>query len=224
MSFATSTAVFDATYRAQARVDAELTNGADVTVTGSAERPAGTFLARLAALPGAAAAAADAASLRLCRRRPPGSLRHRAALDRQGDAHVQRLFPERQCRRDAGIPGGDPGRSPGLRGNGPGLSASARRQDQSSPAERQRITSITRCPSTSSASCGNSRPRRGDSFLVANAAYVAQQTGSDAAEIVLLRSRGDPAGLASEVQELWDRHRVCGSRTSAARSAWSIPA
>jgi putative ABC transport system permease protein len=57
MSFATSTAVFDATYRAQARVDAELTNGADVAVTGSAERPAGALLARLAALPGAAAAA-----------------------------------------------------------------------------------------------------------------------------------------------------------------------
>src|SRR2546430_6601344 len=33
--FAASTAIFDATYRQQARVDALLTNGADVTVTES---------------------------------------------------------------------------------------------------------------------------------------------------------------------------------------------
>ena len=33
MSFAISTATFDTTYNAQSRIDAELTNGADVTVT-----------------------------------------------------------------------------------------------------------------------------------------------------------------------------------------------
>jgi putative ABC transport system permease protein len=41
-----------------------------------------------------------------------------------------------------------------------------------------------------------------DSFLVANAAYVAQQTGSGAAEIVLLRTAGDPGrvtGMARSV-------------------------
>src|SRR5207253_8090585 len=36
LAFATSTAIFNSTYQAQARVDAELTNGADVTVTGPA--------------------------------------------------------------------------------------------------------------------------------------------------------------------------------------------
>ena len=39
-----------------------------------------------------------------------------------------------------------------------------------------------------------------DSFLVANAAYVAGQTGSSTAEMVLLRSRIDPARLAREVE------------------------
>jgi putative ABC transport system permease protein len=51
-AFATSTAVFNATYDAQARVDADLTNGADVTATGTSQAPASARFAELAALPG----------------------------------------------------------------------------------------------------------------------------------------------------------------------------
>jgi len=40
-----------------------------------------------------------------------------------------------------------------------------------------------------------------DSFLVANAAYVAGQTGSNAAEIVLLRATGEPSALAAVARE-----------------------
>ncbi len=40
-----------------------------------------------------------------------------------------------------------------------------------------------------------------DSFLVANAAYVAGQTGSNAAEIVLLRATGEPSALAAAARE-----------------------
>ena len=51
--FATSTAVFDATYRQQARVDALLTNGADVTVTESPGALAAPALAQaIARVPG----------------------------------------------------------------------------------------------------------------------------------------------------------------------------
>ena len=51
--FATSTAIFDATYRQQARVDALLTNGADVTVTESPGALAPPSLARaIARVPG----------------------------------------------------------------------------------------------------------------------------------------------------------------------------
>ncbi|WP_102125943.1 MULTISPECIES: FtsX-like permease family protein [Deinococcus] len=51
-AFAVSTSIFNATYNDQARVDAVLTNGADVTVTGTANGPAGPRLATLGALPG----------------------------------------------------------------------------------------------------------------------------------------------------------------------------
>ena len=37
-----------------------------------------------------------------------------------------------------------------------------------------------------------------DSFIVANAAYVAKMTGSDASEYVLMRAKGDPAALARQ--------------------------
>jgi putative ABC transport system permease protein len=39
-----------------------------------------------------------------------------------------------------------------------------------------------------------------DSFLVANAQYVAQQTGSPAAEVVLLRTSGTPAAVAAQAR------------------------
>jgi len=54
--FAVSTAIFNITYDRQAHVDAELTNGADVNVTGSTDHPASAQLARIRAAPGVAAA------------------------------------------------------------------------------------------------------------------------------------------------------------------------
>ena len=44
MSFAVSTAIFNTTYENQANVDATLTNGADVTITGTAANPASPLL------------------------------------------------------------------------------------------------------------------------------------------------------------------------------------
>ncbi|MEO9228354.1 MAG: FtsX-like permease family protein, partial [Devosia sp.] len=52
IAFATSTALFNTTYQAQSRVDAELTNGADVTVTGSTSAAPGSILDKLKAIPG----------------------------------------------------------------------------------------------------------------------------------------------------------------------------
>jgi putative ABC transport system permease protein len=59
LSFAVSTAIFNATYQAQSRVDAALTNGADVTVSGipSATLASG-LLSKLEKLPAAVAARA----------------------------------------------------------------------------------------------------------------------------------------------------------------------
>lgn len=55
-AFATATAIFNTTYNAQSRVDAELTNGADVTVTGTRTQPAGALLRQLQAIPDVASA------------------------------------------------------------------------------------------------------------------------------------------------------------------------
>lgn len=57
VAFAASTAIFNTTYNGQARVDAELTNGADVTVFGTTANPAGPHLESLAKLHGVSAAA-----------------------------------------------------------------------------------------------------------------------------------------------------------------------
>ena len=40
-----------------------------------------------------------------------------------------------------------------------------------------------------------------DSFLVANADYIAQQTGAPGREVLLMRSNGDPKALAAEVRK-----------------------
>ena len=58
IAFAVSTAIFNATYQAQSRVDAELTNGADVTVTGTPAAPAGQALDQLRSVQGVTAAVA----------------------------------------------------------------------------------------------------------------------------------------------------------------------
>ena len=55
-AFATATAIFNTTYDSQSRVDAVLTNGADVAVTGTSEAPAGTLIEPLKAIPGVAMA------------------------------------------------------------------------------------------------------------------------------------------------------------------------
>ena len=53
-SFATSTAIFNTTYESQANVDAQLTNGADVAVIGTALSPAGAALAKIKSTNGVA--------------------------------------------------------------------------------------------------------------------------------------------------------------------------
>jgi putative ABC transport system permease protein len=57
-SFAVSTAVFNTTYNVQSRVDAALTNGSDVTVTGTTAFPAGKLLDQISKVPGVVAARA----------------------------------------------------------------------------------------------------------------------------------------------------------------------
>jgi putative ABC transport system permease protein len=199
MSFATSTAVFDATYRAQARVDAELTNGSDVTVSGSAALPAGPLLPKVEALPGVVAAE---------------PMQHRFAYvgsDLQDLYGIDPTSIGRATRLPgAYFQGGDAAATLAALAEIPdGLLVSEEtvRDYQLQPGDKinLRLLNVTdhqyRTVSFHFIGIVREFPTApSDSFLVANAAYVAGQTGSSTAEMVLLRSRIDPARLAREVE------------------------
>jgi putative ABC transport system permease protein len=199
MSFATSTAVFDATYLAQARVDAELTNGADVTVTGSAALPAGPLLPKLEALPGVAAAQA---------------MQHRFAYVGSDLQDLYGIDPTSigQATRMSGayFLGGDATATLAALAEIPdGLLVSQEtvRDYQLQPGDKinLRLLNVTdhqyrTVPFHFIGIVREFPTAPSDSFLVANAAYIAGQTHSSTAEIVLLRSRTDPARLAREIE------------------------
>ena len=98
LAFAASTATFNATYQAQAEVDAQLTNGADVTVTeppGSAVPPdAGT---KIAAIPGSPGGRTAPAPFRLHRSRPAGPLRCRPGQHHHCHRVARQLLSGRHC-------------------------------------------------------------------------------------------------------------------------------
>jgi putative ABC transport system permease protein len=198
-AFATSTAIFNTTYNAQARVDAELTNGADVAVTGTAATPASTALVKLAALPGVVAAQ---------------PLQHRFAYV---GTDLQDLY---------GIDPINLGKATDLsdayfaNGNAKAtLSELAKTPDgvlvsQETVNDYQLAMGDTINLRLQSASDHQyhavpfrfigvvrefpTAPK--DSFLVANAEYIAKVTGSSAAEIVLLRTSGRPAAVAAAAE------------------------
>jgi putative ABC transport system permease protein len=194
-AFATSTAVFNATYNAQARVDAELTNGADVTATGTSQAPASARFAELAALPGVSAAQ---------------QMQHRFAYvgtDLQDLYGVDaRHIGQATRMADAYFEGGNAQKSLDLLAqypNGilvseetvkdyqlhPGDEINLRLQNASDHQYHVvpfRFVGVVREFPTA--------PR--DSFLVANAGYIARQTGTSAAEIVLLKTTAPPEQVA----------------------------
>lgn len=197
VSFATSTAIFNTTYNAQARIDAELTNGSDVTVFGTGDKPAGKHLAALSALPEAAAAepmqhrfAYVGADLQDLYGIDPSRIEHATNLS---DAYfsggsaigiLQRLAasPEgvlvsEETVQDFQLQLGD---TINLRLMNAG-------DHQYHPVPFKFIGVAREFPTA---------PK--DSFLVANAAYVARMTGSDVSEYVLMRAKGDPLTLARQ--------------------------
>ncbi len=221
-AFATSTAVFNTTYHAQTRVDAELTNGADVTVTGTTQAPAAEKLKELAAIPGVSAAQ---------------PMQHRLAYvgtDLQDLYGIDAAHIGDATRMsNAYFAGGDAKKSLDLLGRTPDgifVSAETVKDYQLNPGDQLnlrlqsavdhqyhvipfRFIGIAREFPTA--------PR--DSFLVANAAYVGRVTGADAAEIVLLKTAAASADIAAaartivapmpgvKVAELGETLRLIGS-------------
>ena len=199
VAFATSTAIFNATYEAQALVDAELTNGADVTAsTGQGGDLAGD-VPRVLGVPGVVAVepmqhrfAYVGTDLQDLYGIEPASLTSAARL---ADAYFVGTTAQQALDLLAATPDGvlvspetvadfqlQPGDPIKLR-----LQSSADHQYHAIPF---RYVGIAREFPTAPS----------DSFLVANASYIAQQTGSTAVETLLVRTSGSPATVASAVR------------------------
>lgn len=199
ISFATSTAIFNATYDAQARVDAELTNGSDVTVFGTADKPAGPYLATLASLPEAAQAepmqhrfAYVGADLQDLYGIDPARIQRATSFS---DAYFSGRGAAATLDWLAATPDGvlvseetvqDFQLQPGDILNLRLLNA---RDHQYHPIAFKFIGVAREFPTA---------PK--DSFLVANAAYIARMTGSTISEYVLMRAKSSPGTLAQQAR------------------------
>ena len=200
-SFAVSTAVFNTTYNVQSRVDAALTNGSDVTVTGTTAYPAGQLLDSISKVPGVLAARAmihryayvgndlqdiygvnalnigDAADL---------SNAFFTSNDARGTMEALAARPDgvllsQETVNDFQLKLGD---LVNLR-----LQNSKDHQYHPVPFH---FIGVVREFSTA--------PK--DSFILANEGYVASQTGEAAREIVLIRGNIPPAQLAKSIEPI----------------------
>jgi putative ABC transport system permease protein len=201
VSFAISTAVFNTTYNAQSRVDAELTNGADVTVTGSTAAPPGGKLTELAALPGVVASQ---------------PMQHRFAYVGNDLQDLYGIDPlhlgEATNISNAYFSGGNARATlAALAGQEDGVLVSEETVNdfQLKPGDLVRLRvqnarnhqyHLVPFHFVGVAREFPTAPK--DSFLVASARYLARQTGSEAAEIVLLRVRGNPAEVAAQARDV----------------------
>lgn len=199
ISFATSTAIFNTTYNGQARVDAELTNGADVTVFGTSAHPASPDIGRIAKLPGVAAVE---------------PLQHRFAYVGSDMQDMYGIDPQRIANAtslsDAYFRGGTAQQildRLAATPDGVLVSEETVKDFQLNPGDTVNLRMINASDNqyhtVAFKFIGVARefptaPK--DSFLVANADYIAKATGSANAEYALIRAVGDPARLAEVVR------------------------
>lgn len=198
-SFAVATTVFNSTYHTQQLVDARLTTGADVAVTGSAAMPAGASLNRISAVAGVLAAepmqhrfayvgkdlqdlfGIDPARITKATDIVDGYFSNIGArealarLARQPDG----ILVSQETVNDFQLAIGDL------------LNLRMRTADGSEKTVAFHLVGVVKEFPTA--------PH--DSFLVANASYVAAQTGASQAETVLIRAGGPTAALAQRVRE-----------------------
>jgi putative ABC transport system permease protein len=201
-SFAVSTAVFNATYAAQSRVDAQLTNGADVSAsTTSAAGLAPGAVPAARQLPGVAAAQ---------------PMMHRFAYvgnDLQDMFGIDpRHIGEATTMSDAFFQGGNASSvlaAPAGRPDAVSVSEETVRDYQLLPGDLIRLRlqfagdhsyHVVPFHYVGVAREFPTAPR--DSFFVANASYIARATGSPAYQDLLVRASGPPPAVAAEVRRM----------------------
>ena len=195
-AFAISTAIFNMTYDGQSRVDAELTNGADINVTGSTSDPAGSKLDQIRHTAGIAAA-----EPMMHRYAYVGNdLQDIYGIDPNAIGHATTIANAYFVNRDAAGTLAKLAETP----DGVLLSDETVKDFQLQPGDtvnlRLQLASDHQYHSIPFKFIGITRefptaPK--DSFLVANAAYLAQATGNPAQEVVLARSYDPKAATES---------------------------
>ncbi|MCW2768239.1 MAG: hypothetical protein JWO11_4198 [Nocardioides sp.] len=198
LAFAVSTATFNATYRQQAEVDAQLTNGADVTVVES---------------PGAHATPADAAQLAsVSGVKAVEPLQHRFAYVGNDLQDLYGINPSTVTRattlQDAYFQGATAAQSLAQLKSRPDailVSAETVNDFQLNPGDLVKLrlqdaqTHTYRSVSFHFVGIVNEFPTAPkDSFLVANADYIAQQTGSDAVGTFLVSTGGSNVSAVAD--------------------------
>ena len=199
IAFLASTAIFNATYEGQARVDAELTNGADVAVTGSASSPAGALLADLRKIPGVA----DAEPMQHRYAYVGTDLQDLYGIDASrissattvsnaffANGNAKAVLALLSARPDAVLVSEETVNDFQLALGDP-INLRLQGADHAYHVVPFVFSGVVREFPTA--------PR--DSFLVANADYIAKVTGTAAAEIVLMRTSLDPARVKASAQD-----------------------
>lgn len=201
ISFAVSTAIFNTTYNAQSNVDAQLTNGSDVTVRGLTKFPPGSKLAELKAIAGVSAIQ---------------PMMHRFAYvgnDLQDMYGIDpRHIGEATSMSNAYFASGNAKATLSLLADNPDgvlVSEETRRDFQLRQGDRLNIrlqfASDHQYHIVPFKFIGVSRefptaPK--DSYLIVNASYIAKKTGINAKEIVLIKVKGNPLALAKRVKKV----------------------
>jgi putative ABC transport system permease protein len=199
-SFATSTAIFNATYEQQANVDATLTNGADVAVTGTTQAPASSLLDAIKKIAGVTWAE---------------PMQHRFAYVGTDLQDIYGIDPasigNATPMSNAYFTSGDAAATLAqlkATPNGVLVSDETVSDFQLNPGDTinlrlQNTGDLTyhAVPFTFIGVVREFPTAPTDSFLVANASYISAMTKNDNAETVLVKTSGNPAFIASDMRK-----------------------
>jgi putative ABC transport system permease protein len=200
-SFAVSTAIFNSTYQAQARVDSELTTGADVAVSTAADTLPAGLVSRVRGLSGVSDAepmqhrfAYVGNDLQDLYGIDPGTISHATTMSDAyfAGGNAAGVLARLAARPDGVLVSEETVKDFQLRQGDLVRLRLLFASDHAYHLVPFRYVGVAREFPTA--------PR--DSFLIANASYVARQTGSAAYQTLLVRTSGPPPRVAREVRAL----------------------